>query len=60
MVKANATVMGNIFIVDNPEAEGRDARPQEYKKCLVLQFESTDDIRKAIEDGKVEFTVFGG
>ncbi len=55
---ANLVMMGNLYTVDNPDSEGADSRPVETKMSILIQFESADELRKAIEDKKVEFTVF--
>jgi len=55
---ANVVVAGNICVVDNPEAEGSDGTPHEFKRCLLIQFPDTESIRAAITAQKIEFTVF--
>jgi len=55
---ANVVVAGNIHIVDDPESEGGSAVPYEIGRAIVIQFESTDLVRKALLEGKVSFTVF--
>jgi len=60
MGKANATEVGEIYTVDNPSACPDHAEPHKYKFAMLLQFESSEDIRQAMKDGRVEFTTFGG
>jgi len=55
---ANATIAGNIFTVDNPEAEGSDSEPEEHKIALLIEFDSVDEIRQAMKKGECKFTVF--
>lgn len=52
----NLVVMGNIHLVDDPECDGADPVPYEIKRALVIQFESREAIRAAIDAGKCEFT----
>lgn len=59
IAKGNACIVGDIHVVDDPESQGSDGKPYEIKKALVIQFDDTETIRKAMNDGKCEFTVFG-
>lgn len=56
---ANVTVAGNIFVVDNPESDGSDSIPHEHKHALLIEFDSVEEIREAMDFGEVKFTVFG-
>ena len=58
MSAANVVMMGNIHTVDNPEGEGKDSRPVETKLAILIQFETPEDLRAAIDARKIEFTVF--
>jgi len=42
--------MGQLTTID------QDGSKTEYKMALVIEFPSTDEIRKAIKDGKCDFT----
>jgi len=58
--KGNACVAGDIHIVDNPEADGSDLEPEKIPFALLIEFDSADEVRKAMSDGSCTFTVFGG
>ena len=44
---ANLRVMGDIEVMESGES-------QKYEKALVITFESNDDIRAAIREGRCE------
>ncbi len=57
---ARATIAGNIHVVDNPEAEGRDAEPYEVKQAIVIQFDDIQELRDALQSGECKFGGLGG
>ncbi len=57
---AAATIVGNIFVVDDPNADGRDAEPYEIKKAIVIEFDTAEELREALKAGRCEFGGLGG
>ena len=63
MKKANCVIAGSINIIDDFELANTPKHAKittEYRMVLVIEFDNENDIRKAINSGKVEFTVFKG
>jgi len=56
---AKATIAGNIHIVDNPDAEGSDRRPYEIKRAIVIEFDTVEELREALKNGRCEFGGLG-
>lgn len=50
MVKAKLRIMGRILV-----AEPDTLEHELYPMALLIEFDSTEDIREAIKDGIVEF-----
>lgn len=61
MITANAIECGNIHTVDDPYVHNRgDVVMHVTEFAMLLKFNSAEEIRQAMTDGIVEFTVFGG
>ena len=58
-MKPDVTLMGHINTVDNPDAKGSNSEPQRHDNSIVIEFETPNELRAALEKGHVEFTVFG-
>lgn len=56
-VIGNVVEMGDVVCVDR--GFGSDTRTQ-YRRCLLIEFATEDDVKRAIEMKRVEFTIFGG
>jgi hypothetical protein len=56
----NACALGNLTMLDNPEGDREDWEPYKVKYALLIEFESENGVKKAIKDGKCQFTIFGG
>ena len=59
-IKGNAVVVGaELFLISDPDAQGSTETPDKFSNSMLIQFNSQDDLRKAIQAGAIEFTVFG-
>jgi hypothetical protein len=54
-VRGALIAMGNLHMVDDPEAEGSSSLPYGVPMALVIQFHSKEDIRRAIKEGRCTF-----
>jgi hypothetical protein len=60
MVKGNVVSAGHILICEREDLRRIDgARPTEVGYALLIQFAGPDEVRAAMADGRVEFTIFG-
>lgn len=57
--KGDLKVMGNIHIVDDPASEGASRMPYGVPLALVIQFETREALKSAIDAGRCEFTILG-
>jgi hypothetical protein len=55
----NACIAGDIHIIDDPDAQGGDSKPEKITYALVIQFDSAEEVRKALKDQECSFSVFG-
>ena len=60
LAKGNACALGDLTMLDNPEDSCEDWKPYKVKYALLVEFDSAQDVEKAIKDGKCEFTILGG
>lgn len=60
LAKGNACALGDLTMLDNPEDTREDWEPYKVKYALLIEFDSEQDVKRAINDGKCEFTVLGG
>jgi len=60
LAKGNACALGDLTMLDNPEDAREDWEPYKVKYALFIEFKSEQDVKRAINDGKCEFTVLGG
>ena len=53
MIEGKLRIMGDITVY---EESGNVTGLYNFERALLIEFDSVEDIRKAIEEGKCEFT----
>lgn len=56
---ANATIVGRICIIDDPESAGRDAEITKIETALVIEFDDVEELRACLRTGQCTFKVLG-
>lgn len=58
LVMGNLCVAGDIHLVDDPNAMGRSDEVDKIPLALVIEFETVEDVRRAMSDGACQFSSF--
>lgn len=57
--KANVIEIGEIYTSDTPDEIDKEVGSV-TEFGMLIKFKSAEDLRKAMKEGKCEFTLFGG